>query len=565
MPFRASHSAGRASLITTLTNFVSTRSGILLDSQFGTVFETGQRCTSWTPRTGGSAFTAASASTARPTLTNGNMVFDGVANVMKGSTGFFAGTLGWTCVVVGKATGGGTESYLVNAGDASNYLGIYCRNTPVFGGVIVGAGPKVNEYQSYKDSSGWGIYAGRATYANGINAVAPQTLNGTTLFGTLLGGSQSVATVTIPSTPVALGGVNASAGTFAAMTARFIVMFQTALSDADLTTLTTLLMQVSTSRKYQIKNAPYTDTVVPNATNPNYDVVSEFARLICSTDADEIQLLTTAVTSTPQYTIGWRLNGGARTVVDVGTIAYPLLSLGSPGTTKTVEIEVGPQSFNITQPNAGNYPTEAWVPPGRSLSFVPQSAPTRRLVAVGDSIFTGQAATQYQASGCAILTRNTYPGQVTYLSAGVYSLFELSTQKYANVTTLANAINALADGTGTNELLLQVSTNDFGLSQWSSVANFQTAYQNLLTLVGPSFSKVWIQTAGQRTDIPSNSFGQLISQYRTAVSGAAVATGIGTVIDGTTLYTLTGSSDNLHPAASEQINYAANLKTAMGF
>jgi len=206
-----------------------------------------------------------------------------------------------------------------------------------------------------------------------------------------------------------------------------------------------------------------------------------------------------------------------------------------------------------------------WLPPGRTISFNVQPVPTRRLVAVGDSIFTGQAATTFQSGGCAILTRNTYPGRCTFLSAGIYSLFELSTVRYPNITALANAIIGLADGTNTNELLIQVSTNDFGLSQWSTVASFQTAYQQLLTLVGSHFTNVWLQTAGPRTDIANNSLGHTIAQYRTAVISASLNAGVGVVIDGSTIYSLTGSADNLHPAAAQQTIYAANLKVSMSF
>ena len=574
MAFRPGLAAGRTAqnTIGPLTTFVSARSGILLDSLFGTVFETGQRCTSWTPRTGGSAFTAGTGTTARPTLVGSNMVFDGVANKMLGSTGFFASAAGYTMVMVGKATGGGIESYMVNAGSTTDYIGLYCRNSLHVGAIAVKTGPNINEYQSAKYSDGWGIYSARCTFANGVNAVRPQRLNGTDLFGSLLGGSTSVAGLVVPSTPVALGGVNASAGTFAAMTVRFIVLFPAELSDADELQLSQLLAAASGTTEQLLVGVPYVDTEPTTVVPGLYEAPSSYARLLFTTDAEEFQLLTVAVTTTIQYTIAYRINGGSKNVVDVGTIAYPLISLGTGGTVKTVELEVGPQSYRAPSPNAGNYLSQIWLPPTRTMTFAPPGTPTRRLIEIGDSINLGQNASPspafFQNDGVSMLTRDAYPGRTTEMTAGIYSLKTLSTIRYPSVTAMANALIALADGTVTNELLIQIGTNDFGLSQWALVSDYQTALTQLLTLVAPYFTHVFVQTLGPRTDISTNGLGQTFAQFVTAQTNAVASVGRVnvTIISGASMYS-TGdlAGDGLHLTTSGQSTFFTNRRAAIGY
>lgn len=542
---------------------------VLLDSQFGRTDEAGGRTVNWVDRTGFGAVTAGSGTTARPTFDGVNLVFDGVANVMKGFSGYFAGATGVTSILDGKATGGASESCIVNAGSATDYFSFYTRNNGHCGLEVIKTGPNVNAYQTNKYSDGWGIYCGRSTFANGVAACVPLTLNGNVMDGSLVAAA-NVSGIALPSTLVGIGGVGGtSAGLFAAMTVRFIAFAPVAISDADMATLVAMLATLSGMTKLVVQGAPWTDVERVVAAAAGYDQPSPYGRLVLTTDAEELQVQTTEITSTVQYSIGWRQNAGAKTVIDVSAVSCPLLSPGSGGTVKTIEIEAGPQTY-ATPPNpyAGSYPREIWLPPGRTGSFVQQAAPTRRLVIVGDSISVdGQAATTQQSGGFSMLIREDYPGRVTCVGAGGISLFDLE-GVYGGRAALIAKIRSLADGTVTNELYWPLGTNDFGLNKWpGGIAVYQAEVVAVISGVASAFTNVWVQSPGPRTDIATNGLGQTFTNWVAATPAAVTAIALGNVHyqDGSGMYTLAGSADNLHPANAQQAAYKAAGRTAIGY
>jgi len=485
---------------------------------------------------------------------------------MKGLDNLLTGAPGASIYLVGSLAGGASESYAVNAGTATDYVGLYARNSGHIGMIAIKGGSSVCYYQSARYSDSWGIWSGRAKFSDGSSAVKPQRLNGTDLFGTNAG-SADVSGLTLPSGQVAIGGVIASAGLSPTMTARFVVVFPDALSDADDAQLAALLAAASGTTKVSLAGVPYFDSA-PAVPGPGYDIVSVYSSIVGTTTSDQLQLLTVEKTDTPQYTIAVTVDG-VRSVIDVATIAYPGISLGNPGVSKTVAIEVGPQTLNVTPPNAGSYLKELWLPPG--YSFIPSTPtpPAHRCVVLFDSILQGQKAGQSQAGGAGIAWRAAYAtstggGRTTFLAGGTFSFYDMCFVRFASPAAFAAAVIAQADGTVGNDLLDQLSTNDFGKNQWVLVSDYQAAKTTFYSIVGPYFGRIWKQTAGPRTDEPTNGRGQTLAQFRAADAAAVSASGFGVIIDGTTLYTLGDSDDSIHPGPIGQSDYGTNLPVAAG-
>jgi hypothetical protein len=265
-------------------------------------------------------------------------------------------------------------------------------------------------------------------------------------------------------------------------------------------------------------------------------------------------------------------NGGAKTTVDCRSpvsVFVPRVRKyvpGSPGTPKTVAIEAGDAMIAI----GATFPSILFVPSGENYETTAQTT-TRRLVICGDSIISGFNSTDPHTQGCAMLVRGDYPGRVTCAySGGNQSFHSILVNTFGNNTSaLAAALATVADGSTTNEILIQLGVTDFGSTQWTSVATFQTEVQALFTALRAAHATatIWWQTIGTTTLGP-NGNAETAAQYRTAVVDALTASGISNAftIDGTTLYTGAAlAGDGVHLTTAGQATYKANLKTALGY
>jgi hypothetical protein len=196
-------------------------------------------------------------------------------------------------------------------------------------------------------------------------------------------------------------------------------------------------------------------------------------------------------------------------------------------------------------------------------------------VVVDDSIFAGlyvgtPGGKDAMTLSPHMLVRGDYPGRVSAIGAGSYSLYNLTHTFFASADALADEIAAMCDGTITNEILMQIGTVDWATpAWWASVAAFRAALASLLTKIRARTSAyVWLQTVGIRTDAPSSVGSSTLAQWRTAQAGALTDSGIAnaSAIDGSTLYA--GGdlyADGVHLTTAGAANYKAALKAAIGY
>lgn len=333
----------------------------------------------------------------------------------------------------------------------------------------------------------------------------------------------------------------------------------------------TIATAPATLVQFSAKGQPWSDSGEPVDTSPaNYDIPDEFATLQVTTNADtfQVQCYSNNAQGAAYDKVAVRVGGVAGSITEVKAPGATL-SLGTPGTPKTVEVLTGPGVYAITPgvSNQGEFITRLAVPAGNTLSFGPTLVPTRGLVVVADSILSGYFPTNVVSQAPIVRVCATYPGRVSAFACGGYSLYWLK-QKYGSVAALGAAIAAACTASGTREVLIQVVTNDFSnTTGWANVAAWQTDFASLLTAIrAGTDAYVWIATMGPRTDIVNNGHGETQAAWQTAQSAALAASGIA---NASVIAALYGAgdlySDGLHLTTSGTANAAAAIKTEMGF
>lgn len=209
---------------------------------------------------------------------------------------------------------------------------------------------------------------------------------------------------------------------------------------------------------------------------------------------------------------------------------------------------------------------------GSVLRVVPPPTVTARWVAYGDSIAAGQGDIGVSAGreGWLPRVRQGEPGLSVAIEAYGGRCLHDDYVGGAFTALIARLVSLAADCTDPAQVTIYIAigTNDFGLAKWSNVADFQTAYQTLLTAIRAALpsARIVCQTPIARTDVGSNGFGQTIAQYRTAVTAALAASGISnaTSLDGTTLVASGElNADGVHPASRHNPIYARRVLDAL--
>jgi lysophospholipase L1-like esterase len=519
----------------------------------------------WTDRVQGFSVTEA---THKPVAAGGVVTGNGTDQRLTSATHPLNGASEGVVVVVGSCPPWGASSpLLVDMGQSAGpRMAAYLDFTQGLSTYLAApTSATVNAWVSGLLSMPAGIYAFPFNIADGATAAKAITKNGSA-FGSRTASGAVSGTLSTGSGISLFADI--TGGRFCAASLEAVVL---APSASHVDEIVSLLRRIYGERSMRLPASAFLDTEPP-ADSGSYMMPSAFARVELDTTAETLWLAATDTIVAPYNTVGYSVDGGAKTVVSTSG-GLVTLSPGSGGTVKRVVLELSGQSAPPATPNQGVYLDTEYgigVPAGRAV-VIAKPAVSRRLVAIGDSIFTGQAATTPQTGGCAMLTRANYPGRVTCVAAGYYSLARLSDTRYASIAALAAAVVSLCDGSTTNEVLIQVGTNDFaigGASLWANVAAFRSALATLLAAIRAGTSaKIWLQTLGLRTDVATNDHSETPAQWRTAQLGALADAGVSNAasIDGTTLYTLAGSADGLHPSDAQQTAYGANLQTAMGF
>jgi hypothetical protein len=237
-----------------------------------------------------------------------------------------------------------------------------------------------------------------------------------------------------------------------------------------------------------------------------------------------------------------------------------VVNLPSAGTQQLVEV------FD-SENNAGLIAAclRAWVPAGYSMSKIAPSAPSWRLVCAGDSILSGVIydgssygdCRRYGVSG---LLRDSFPGRVANVGYGGDSLFNEYTAGVNSIVPLATQINALADGTTRNDLILNFGHNDPGAG-WSSQAQFQAQYQALISAVAPHFTNVWVWGIL----VASSDYSGWNAVIQAALTGAAPPNGTYVNTQAAGWPVIGDMLDGAHPTPAGSVKMHTMTRALLGF
>ena len=500
---------------------------------------------------------------------------NGTTQKLTGTWAFLNGATKVTMLLAMKGPSSrAATQVMVELGTASDRVDFYQDTTFATALAVKGGALFNGRGNSGVSADGRGVWCIRADYTAGLGATKDILFNGKTVAALQTTAGSDVTGGALGSGSISIGA-QAGGTAFSAVEFYGGLFLPDALTDAEAIQASQWLRAKYPQMSDTVVVASdYLDTLAPFA-NGGLLRVSSFARTLFQTDAETLDVDVFCTIGSPYNTIAWRQNGGARNVVSVGTGGTFTLSPGSGGVSKSIEIELGPQSYRGV-PNTGTYlGGSVRVPSGRSISVTGASAPSRRAVLIVDSLGEGQAAATPQSQGFAALVRESYPGRTTVLGAGVYSLFSLSTVQFASINALAAAIVGLCDGTSRNDVILEVTTNDFilaGASQWASAATYRAAKASLLTaiktqaLAASKTVNVYVITLMPRTDVVNNDHAESQPTWRGADAGSVSDAGFGIVLDGTTIGPASpGGGDGLHFTTPQQQSFHDNTRSQVGW
>jgi lysophospholipase L1-like esterase len=225
------------------------------------------------------------------------------------------------------------------------------------------------------------------------------------------------------------------------------------------------------------------------------------------------------------------------------------------GDAKVIDIWEGPQFAYEPSVNTGGVVTSLEMLDRPGYLNAPE-APAWRVVVYGDSITQG--ATGYPDESWIGLLRldAAFTGQITSYGSGGRSLYRDSVaQGVATVAgILAEGLADVEDG-GTEDLIVAMGTNDWGLEEDGGVATFQTNIAALVDAVHASRSSATVHLVSpidRNGEATPNANGDTLQDYRDAMQAVALTRGpwcvyhdASAVIDQST-YT----SDGVHPTAA---------------
>ncbi len=252
------------------------------------------------------------------------------------------------------------------------------------------------------------------------------------------------------------------------------------------------------------------------------------------------------------------------------------------GTAKLVDFVEGVQNLSVgvfdgTFINAIRLPL--YLDDGVTLansSMIYPTAVQHRLVLLGDSILSGFLATVISQHAQTALLRGDYPtsgtGGVTAFCCGSTSMFTYASDAATLAATVA-LIAAELDGTVSNDLWVQLETNDYGLSLWTPAAYqaAKIAFANAVHVASPG-TRIWFQTAIQRiapATEAANGLGFTCGAYRTATGNVVAACPtFCTLVDGAAGAIVSNgnmNADGIHMTIAGCAEYKASIKTTLAY
>ncbi len=311
-----------------------------------------------------------------------------------------------------------------------------------------------------------------------------------------------------------------------------------------------------------------------------------FARLRARTDALHlsVEMYSDFFTGFPnQAAIGFLTNGAwtnEKLATRNGGNEYGTAQIGA-GTGKSVDIYEGPQNLFVgvydgTFALAARVPV--WLDDGvtsANSSMVTPAPVQHRLLIVHDSIGEGLLATVITQHSQITLLRADYPtsgtGGVTASGAGSTSMFLLAGSGAPALAAAVALAVAELDGTVSNTLWIQLSTNDYGLSLATAAAFeiYYAAYVDAVHAASPG-TTIYCQTAMQRiapATEAANGVGSTLGAYRTAISNVVATRGAFCVlVDGTAMVSNANiNADGIHLTAAGCAEWKASAKTTLAY
>ncbi len=356
-----------------------------------------------------------------------------------------------------------------------------------------------------------------------------------------------------------VNGATSSPATDTGLSSAASYDYRVAYTDAAPTTVYSNTLTVTTdvaTTTYTVQQADLWDNGYDNVAAPRQ---SNFARFVFTTDAASVTIsgTTTIYNNYPQYAhLGVSING-----VNQSSLVFTAngsqnfsVTLGTAGTTRTVEVTSGLQSkpggsvlgsfidsvtyaqtsnFNVSTPTTGN-----------------------RVLVYGDSIAVGGNATNTEYNGYVPLLRNTYGYRVMLEGWGYRTLYS-----DINTAPLRSTFVSRLAGYSPSVIWIAIGTNDYALNSWSA-ANFGTAYAALLDDLHTAIPsvKIFCQSPIVRVNEGANSFGNTTGDYRSQILTVCNArSSFTTYVDGSTLLTTSDLDDNVHPSTSGHAKYAKRI------
>ncbi len=326
--------------------------------------------------------------------------------------------------------------------------------------------------------------------------------------------------------------------------------------------------------RYATVQAMYDDSKIETPTTSDYGETftrrNAYARLNVTASGDRVSFEAGATAGNGTFGAGYASIGvySNGTFVDqqvwnTGELIRCSDVMLSAGANKSVDVNEGGQWLQ-TEPR-GTYVTAMRVRVGDTLNH--PAAPTKRTLLFVDSIGTGFKATNLAYEGTGMLLR--YGG--TAGSVSVFGWGSATTKNFMGDASLrtevVGQILALCNATVTNQVMVQIGTNDYGLAVWT-VAAYKAAWKAVIQavhLAKPSVKFIFvspIQRISPDTEA-ANGNGDTLGDLRTAQSEIAAEEtfttyhngGGGAIIDDANL-----DGDGIHPKdAAAQLQLATNF------
>lgn len=270
---------------------------------------------------------------------------------------------------------------------------------------------------------------------------------------------------------------------------------------------------------------------------------------------------TTIYQDYPQWSeIGVYVNGAFYEKVAAGAAGVFQQCIPLPVGNKTVTFVSGLQS----SPSQSLTPFGTFFVSAKSdaVMTVITPSPTNRILVYGDSIAVGGNSTTPESQAWPMIVRNAYAPKSLALEAFGYRSLNIDTMTPTKRAAFVAKLVAYAP----ERIWFAIGTNDYGLSRWSA-ASFGTAYAATLDDLHAALpsATIFAQTPLVRGSEVVNVWGNTLSDYRAQiVTVQSTRSSFVTLIDGTSILTLSDISDGVHPTTAGHVKYATFVRTALG-